>query len=283
MKYQEALKIAQHKCKEAGISEQAPFFLMLHLTKQEAHYLYAEYEEEMEASIEIAFHEQLDRILHHEPLDHVLGYTYFYGNSFKVNSSVLIPRPETEELVANVLIAYDEYFNGQAVDVIDVGTGSGAIAITLQLEEANMRVSASDISEDALLVAKENAKQLEADVTFLQGDMLQPFIDKQIKVDILVSNPPYIPQHEQLERSVKDFEPHVALFGGDTGLYFYEKILKYAKQVLKEKSILAFEMGYDQRENLSGLAKQYFQAAHIEVLKDLNGKDRMLFIYNNCK
>lgn len=108
----------------------------------------------------------------------------------------------------------------------DVGTGSGAIAISLALEEPKLKVYATDISDLALTVAKENANNLKADVEFLVGDMLQPLIEKNLKVDIFVSNPPYIPQEQEIEAVVKDNEPHVALFGGNDGLYFYRKILK---------------------------------------------------------
>ena len=137
---------------------------------------------------------------------------------------------------------------------------------------------ASDISEKAVEVASANAKSLEADVTFLVGDMLQPLIDREIKLDILISNPPYIPSEEVMEESVVNFEPHVALFGGSDGLKFYRMIFENAHKVLKEKAFLAFEMGYNQAEALSALAKEYFPGSNIEVIRDLSGKNRMLFI-----
>ena len=210
--------------------------------------------------------------------NYVLGYSYFYGYKMIVNENVLIPRFETEELVGLVLSKYDEYFKGQKIDLADVGTGSGAIAIALKKEEANLNVCASDISFDALNVARQNAKNNDADITFYQGSMLEPLIENNIKLDILVSNPPYIKQDEVLDPSVKDYEPHVALFGGNDGLKFYRMIFENAHKVLKEKSMLFFEIGYDQRENLTALAHEYFKNAHIEVFKDINKKDRMLFI-----
>ncbi len=240
--------------------------------------LYMEKDNEADIRVEKRFIEGVDKLVKNEPLNYVLGYSYFYGYKFLVNENVLIPRFETEELVGLVLSKYDEYFKGQKINLADVGTGSGAIAISLKKEEPNLNVYASDISLKALNVAKENASNNDADITFYQGSMLKPLIENDIKLDILVSNPPYIKQDEVLDPSVKDYEPHVALFGGDDGLKFYRMIFEDASKVLKEKSMLFFEMGYDQKENLTALAREYFSNGHIEVIKDINKKDRMLFI-----
>ncbi|MEG0737229.1 MAG: peptide chain release factor N(5)-glutamine methyltransferase, partial [Longicatena sp.] len=195
---------------------------------------------------------------------------------------VLIPRPETEELVANILASYDEHFSDATnVIAVDVGTGSGAIAISVKKEEPNIHMIATDISEKATTVAKMNAQQNDAIITTMVGDMLAPLIDRDIKVDILISNPPYIPSGETMEDSVVNYEPHMALFGGEDGLKFYRMIFENAHKVLKEKAFMAFEMGYDQKERLSALASEYFPEAKIEVIKDLSGKNRMLFVYVN--
>lgn len=281
MTYREVLKIAQEQCEKEGIIAQSAVFLLLELSEMESHNLNYEYDNEMDDELNERFQEALQRLLKQEPLQHILGYEYFYGYKFKVNEDVLIPRPETEELVANVLADYDEYFHGQKVCAIDVGSGSGAIAISLKKEEDNLQMYASDISEKAVAVAKENAQALGVDVTFLVGDMLQPFIDENIKVDILVSNPPYIPVEEKMEKSVVDFEPHVALFGGEDGLKFYRMIFENAHKVIKEKAILAFEMGYNQKEAMEKEARKYFPTDRMETVKDLNGKNRMFFIYHN--
>ena len=282
MRYRDALKNAKEQCIKVGVGEQAPLFLLLELTEREAHNLYMEYEEEMEGELLIEYNQKVNRLLQGEPLDHILGYSYFYGYRFVVDERVLIPRPETEELVANILNVYDEHFPSQPITLIDVGSGSGAIAISLKLEEKNIQVSASDISEDAIAVASTNAKTLGAEVSFLVGNMLEPFIENNYQVDILVSNPPYIPKNEKMEQSVIGYEPHVALFGGEDGLHFYREIFKKAHLVIKERSILAFEIGYDQKEILKQEAKKYFKDDRIEVYKDMNGKNRMLFIYHNC-
>lgn len=280
--YHAILKNAQKRMEDAGYGEQAALLYMLELTNKEAHNLYMEFEEEMDKDIETAYEAGINRLLKGEPLGHVLGFEWFYGYRFHVGPDVLIPRPETEELVANVLAAYDEYFSTvENVTAVDIGTGSGAIAISLKKEEENIHMMATDISENAVTIAKQNADENEAVVNFMVGDMLEPLIDRNLKVDILISNPPYIPQEEQMEHSVVDYEPHVALFGGEDGLKFYRIIFENASKVLKERAMMAFEMGYNQKEALTAEARKYFPDAKIEVLKDMSGKNRMLFIYIN--
>lgn len=279
--YREVLQQARQRLYEAGQGEQAAQLLMLELANMEAHNLYMEYDEPVDPGLLTRFEEGICRMEKGEPLGHVLGFEWFYGYRFTVNEDVLIPRPETEELVANILAGYDEHFGGQPAEAVDIGTGSGAIAIALAKEEPSIHVTASDISEAAIRVARQNALDLDANVDFLIGDMAEPFIEKGIRADILISNPPYIPAHEQMEHSVVDYEPHVALFGGEDGLHFYRRIFARAHLVLKERAMMAFEMGYDQGERLSALAASYFPQARIEVLKDLSGKNRMLFVYIN--
>ncbi len=240
--------------------------------------LYMEMDEEARPDIEKRYREGVKRILNNEPLNYILGYSWFFGYRMKVNGDVLIPRPETEELLGHILSCVDEDYPEGKVSLADVGTGSGALAVALKKEEDRLEVYASDISEKALEVAKENALDNGADVTFLQGDMLEPFIERELKLDILVSNPPYIPEEEEIEASVKDFEPHVALFGGKDGLYFYRRIFEKAHLLMKEKGRLFFEIGYDQAERLKALAGTYYPDAKIEVFKDINRKDRMLKI-----
>lgn len=240
--------------------------------------LYLEMDNECLPVIEEKYEEGVKRLLNDEPMNYVLGYSYFYGYKMLVNNDVLIPRYETEELVGLILGKYDEYYPKMNIDICDVGTGSGAIAIALKKEEDRLNVYASDISSEAVAVAKENAKLNDAKVNFMVGSMLEPYIENGIKVDILVSNPPYIKNDETLENSVKDYEPHLALFGGDDGLKFYRIIFENALKVVKNNGLMFFEMGYDQKENLTNLAKKYFPNAIVEVFKDINKKDRMLMI-----
>ena len=240
--------------------------------------LYLDIDKETDPAVQTDFDSGIVRLLEGEPLNYVLGYSYFYGYKFIVNPDVLIPRPETEELVGVILSQYDEYFNGKKIRVCDVGTGSGAIAIALKKEEDNLDVYASDISEKALAVAEKNALNTDCRITFFQGSMLEPYIENGIKVSILVSNPPYIKTTETIESSVYDYEPHVALFGGDDGLKFYREIFEKADQILEKESLLFFEMGYDLKDALTSLAKTYFPVSEIKVFKDINNKDRMLMI-----
>ena len=244
--------------------------------------LYLKLDEEALPSIEEKFHAGVKRLLKEEPLNYVLGYSYFFGYKMKVGPDVLIPRFETEELVGLILGEIDVHRPEGKIVLCDVGTGSGAIAIALKKEEERLDVYASDISSEALEVAKENAAGNDAEITFYQGSMLEPLIEHEIKLDILVSNPPYIPKEETLEHSVVDYEPHVALFGGEDGLKFYREIFRDCRQVLKEKAFMAFEMGWDQRERMSALVEELLPEAEYEILQDMNGKDRMLFVYFNA-
>lgn len=254
--------------------------LFYHLAHKEPHQLYLMMDEEVDEELLKQFQDGMQRYMNGEPIQYINGKENFFSRDFIVNENVLIPRYETEELVENIIYKIDDYFDDySSIDLCDVGTGSGAIAITLALEEPKLNVVATDISEEALEVAKANASELDAQVTFYQGDMLEPLIDRQQKFDIFVSNPPYIPQDQEIESVVKDNEPHVALFGGNDGLYFYRKIFKDVRHVLKDRALLAFEMGFDQRELMSQAVEQYFPGIPYEIIKDINGKDRMLFIY----
>ena len=280
--FKEAVKTAEVACMNHNVPKETVMLYLVEIANMERYNLYMHFDEEMPEELFHEFSKGIERIISHEPLAHVLGYSWFYGYKFKINEDVLIPRYETEELVANILAKKDEIFNDRSVDAIDVGTGSGAIAIALKKEENSINMYASDISDKAIVVAKENALNNEADISFMCGDMLQPFIDANIKCDILISNPPYIPSEEKIEDSVYDYEPHVALFGGTDGLEYYRIIFKNCKKVLKEKSFMSFEIGYNQFESLEIEIKKYLGDVRYEIIKDMNGKNRMLFIYFNC-
>lgn len=215
--------------------------------------------------------EGIKRLNNGEPVQYIVGNVDFYGNNFIVNKNVLIPRFETEELVEKTIKYVKEYFN-KKIDIVDLGTGSGCIAITLK-KELDCNIDAVDISDKALEVAKENAKNNNVDINFIEGDMLKP-LNK--KYDLIISNPPYIAYDEEIMDIVKNNEPHIALYAKDNGLYYYKEIIKNADKFLKEKAILAFEIGYSQGNELKEYAKKYFK--NVEIEKDLSGKDRFLFI-----
>lgn len=278
MNYQQFIQSATHQAASYDKEEGAVFLLLQFVTRLTASDLYLKMNEEVSQDVVDEFNQLFNRYLfHNEPVQYLIGSSCFYGYDFIVNPSVLIPRRETEELVENILYRYDQYFKSQDVEVCDVATGSGCIGITLALEEPHMKVTATDISLEALEVARKNNEQLKANVTFLQGDMLEPLKGK--KFDIFVSNPPYIPETEEVMSLVKDNEPNVALFGGKDGMKFYRIILSGVQPLLKEKAMICFEHGFDKKEAMLELAHTYFPNSRVEVLKDLEGKDRMTFIY----
>ena len=207
------------------------------------------------------------------PVQYILGYEGFYGRNFKVNKNVLIPRPETELLVEQCIKMAVEK---NSKTILDIGTGSGAIAITLAKELPNAKVLACDISEEALEVAKENGKLLEANnIKFEKSDVFSGVKFKEF--DMIVSNPPYIPkeEYETLQVEVKIHEPSLALTDNKDGLYFYKKISREAVDYLKQEGILAFEVGYNQGEEVRELMeKAGFK--NVLVLKDYQNLDRIV-------
>ena len=276
----ELIKTAESKLDENYQDVNAAKVLFYHLANKQPHELYLMYDQEVEPELEAKFLAGMEEYYQGKPIQYIIGMETFFGRDFIVNEDVLIPRYETEELVENILYRIDDYFNDyQTISLCDVGTGSGAIAISLALEEPKTKVYASDISDKAIAVAKENAARLQANVDFMVGDLLEPLLEKQIKVDIFVSNPPYIPNNQEIEAMVKDNEPHLALFGGNDGLYFYRRIFNEVKPLLNHRALLAFEMGFDQRELMEEALATYFPNEPYEIIKDMNGKDRMLFIY----
>jgi len=280
--YKTLLTYAQNRCQEQGINIQLSRRLLLELMENAQLNLYVEMDNQVSPSIDKQFKLGMDRLLMHEPLAHILGYEWFYGRKFNVSDKVLIPREETEELIGHVLADIDEFFISEdKILVADIGTGSGAIAITLKKEIANIKMFATDISEEAILVASSNASEHNADIHFLQGDMALPLIQKEIFLDVCVCNPPYIKNDENIETSVVDYEPHLALFGGVDGLELYRKLLDQVPLFMKKKSILAFEMGFDQKDALVSEILKRFEKARIIIRKDINEKDRMCFVYFN--
>ena len=207
------------------------------------------------------------------PLSHLVGFEYFYDRKFKVTSDVLSPRMETEELVYKV-IDYIRKNNLTNIKILDLCTGSGIIGITLkkELEEFDVKILASDISSRALTVAKENASSLEADISFVESDL---FSNVQDKFDIIVSNPPYIAHNDKktIKENVLNYDPHLALFAGEEGMYFYRNIIEKSRPYLNEKGIMFLEIGYDQKEKIITLGEN--NKFETVVYKDINGRDRI--------
>ena len=212
----------------------------------------------------------------HYPLQYIIGNTNFYGYTIKVNKNVLIPRFETEELIEKTinLIKKHDFKN---IDILELGTGSGCISIALAKEINPNSIEALDISRKALKLAKENAENNNVNINFIKKDM-NKFIPNK-KYDIIISNPPYLNKQDEVDVGIK-YEPKKALFAKDNGNYFYKEILKRYKPFLKDKFIIAFETGIKTKEELENFAKKLYPKSKIIFEKDLQNKERFMFIIN---
>ncbi len=217
----------------------------------------------------------LKRLEKGEPVQYIVGNVDFYGCNIKVNKNVLIPRFETEELV-DYSIKYIEK-NFENPDILEIGTGSGCISIALKKSLSKSNIFATDISKDAINVAKINAKDNNADIKFINTNIYDG-IDK--KFDVIISNPPYISKNEEIMDIVYNNEPHIALFADNNGLYFYEEILKNSSKILKDKFLICLEIGMTQAQDISSIANKYLDKINIIVKKDMQGRDRFIFIKN---
>lgn len=274
MTHKELLNQALNQLEANNIYTGFSRVLMLEMMQERGMDMFALMDESVEDSFKLDYLNNIEKLCQDVPLGYVLGYEWFYGYKLKVNESVLIPRGETEELVGHVLADIDQYFENPVI--ADVACGSGAIGLALSIE-LGLPVTSTDISKEALAVAKENNDALGASLTILEGDMLEPLGDMQL--DVLVCNPPYIKNEEHIQSSVLSHEPHIALFGGEDGLYFYKKVFDVAHKVMKPRSMMAFEIGFDIGGALVALATKQFPQARVELKQDMNGLDRMLFIY----
>jgi release factor glutamine methyltransferase len=278
--YREALLGASSLLEAANINPKISEWLMLHLLQLDRTGWMQQLNKEIPLAECNTYSQWINRVVSGEPYQYITGVEEFYGREFIVSPDVLIPRPETEQLVENVLQYRNERWSeAEKVVAVDIGTGSGAIAISLALESKLMEVLAVDLSLAALDIARRNALKLHANVQFLQSDLLSSLIQTEQQVDIIVSNPPYIPLHQKelLDHNVVDFEPHLALFAEEDGLYFYRKITEQAKKILKSKGMIAFEVGFDQAEQVATIIKEHFPQAQCEIKRDLQGIDRMVF------
>lgn len=242
---------------------------------------YMRMQEKVPAEIWKAFKTDIeDHALTGIPVQHLLGYEEFYGRKFSVNEHVLIPRMETEELVLHVVNDLKQCLSHMEPIIIDVGTGSGIIAVTLAKELTKGTIYATDISSEALQIAKRNAHIHEANITFFQGNFLQAIIDNKIEPEVIVANPPYISWKEAttIEDTVKNYDPKLALFAEEEGLAAYKEILQQIKLYLTKVKHIYFEIGYNQKVPITTLTQSIFPESTITCVRDINGRDRIIAI-----
>ena len=221
------------------------------------------------------FKESISRYLDGEMIEYVFNKAYFLGVPFYVDKNVLIPRQETEQLVLEAKRLIEEEFD-EILDIADVCCGSGAIGLSLNRLLPNHRYYLSDISKGAIRVSKNNSNNA-SNIFFLEGDMLKPFIKQNIKLDVIVCNPPYIASPDSIDKRTYEQEPHLALLASPNTKY-YEELLKDASKVLKKKYIIAFEIGEDMKESMEKLIKEYCPNDEFFFKDDIYGKTRFLFI-----
>ena len=240
--------------------------LLAHALQRDRAWLYAHSSDELSEVGWIHYGRYLHERRGGKPTQYITKRQEFYGREFRVAPAVLIPRPETEHVVEAALAVI-----APGMTVVDVGCGSGAIAVTLALE-TKARVIATDISEAALRVAAENASRLGAQVEFIAADLLDPIRH----ADVIVCNPPYVPSTDRtvLQREVREFEPHVALFGGPTGLEIYRRLIADAPRILENGGHLILELGYNLAEPVRGMLSEGW--SDIRVIPDLAGLPRVL-------
>ncbi len=272
MTFMGALGYGRRTLKEAGISDFGidAWYLLEYACKIDKGYYYLHCQEEMEGEHFQAYQLLLNKRKEHVPLQYITGSQEFMGLDFKVNSHVLIPRQDTETLVEEALKVLEP-----GMSVLDLCTGSGCIIVSLlKCAETKIYGTASDISKQALLVAKENAKAHQADINLVRSDLFQGITGA---FDLIISNPPYIPTDviPTLMPEVKDFEPIAALDGKEAGLYFYKKITRQAPQYLNPNGYLFFEIGYGQGGQVAALLDEN-GFRNIKIIEDLSGNDRVV-------
>ncbi|WP_088008487.1 peptide chain release factor N(5)-glutamine methyltransferase [Indiicoccus explosivorum] len=272
-----ALNWASSYLKEHGREEMAAPLLLQHVLRTDRTGLLASLREEIGPDDGETFRQLVRRHAAGVPVQHLTGTEMFYGREFAVGPDVLIPRPETEELIEEILRRIPEIFGDRPLAVADIGTGSGIIGITMKCELPEADVTATDISEAALAAAERNADRLGAAIDFRRGHLTEPLEGR--KWDVILSNPPYIGREEapSLPDTVRDHEPHEALFADGGGLALYEELASALPVLLNKPGMAGVEIGYLQGGAVSGYFKAALPEAEVYVKQDINGKDRMVF------
>lgn len=249
-------------------------FLLMYMLDETVEQFSNKLSEELSVKQENRYFDLINKNINEDtPLSHLVGFDYFYDRKFKVTRDVLSPRMETEELIYKV-IEYIKKSKKDSFKILDLCTGSGIIAITLKKEivEKYTEIVASDISEKALSIAIENANNNNANITFIKSDL---FDNISGKFDLIISNPPYISYKDKItiKDNVLNYDPHLALFAEEDGIYFYRKIIENAVHYLSKDGVIFFEIGYDQKEKIFELGKN--NNFITTVYKDINDRDRI--------
>ena len=229
------------------------------------------------------FNDDLKKYQNGEPLAYILGYSYFLDLKINLKQGIFIPRPETEMLTSELILEIDSYFDKNDILIGDICSGSGAIALALN-HHIKAKTYGLEISDLALNFAKLNNKENNCDVEFIKSDVDKYLIDNSIKLDILASTPPYIKPNTKLDSRVLNYEPHNALFDDDNdGMGFYRKILKNHHQTTKNKALIAFEFGFDQKEDMKKLVQKYLPNCKYNFIYDYQGHPRGVIIFKDKK
>jgi len=273
----EALQWASSFLVDNGREETAARIVMQHILGTSYSKVILHLQDALTAEQQEKFKELIEEHASGRPVQYCIGSEEFYGRSFIVDESVLIPRPETEELVLGTINRMNKIFKNQNLKLADIGTGSGAIALSMKLECPELTVVATDLSEAALSTAQKNAQRLAADIDFRLGDLTKPLSGE--KFDIVLSNPPYIAFDEAKEMSntVLEHEPHSALFAEEDGLVLYRKMAEQLPPLMNKPALIGLEIGYTQGEQVAQFFKNSFPQATVSIEKDINGKPRMIF------
>ncbi|EOH90430.1 protein-(glutamine-N5) methyltransferase, release factor-specific [Enterococcus asini ATCC 700915] len=274
--YREALQRASSLLGAKGLEPESMLYVFLRRKQWDTTQWLLHFSEEIPPADQAQLAADLEALLAFRPAQYLLGYEEFCGHRFKVTEATLIPRPETEELV---MAAIDSFPPDQSVRVADIGTGTGAIGLSVKLARPQWQVALTDLSQEALAVAKENAELLGTQVAFYQGDTLEALPPGD--VDLLLSNPPYISvaEWDLMDESVRRYEPKTALFAEDEGLAIYRKLAQQAPARLTKDGQVFLEIGFAQGKAVQEMFQEAFPEKEVAILKDLAGQDRIVHVF----